>query len=259
MRPFERVILSCDANPKYSDFWPIVRRVWKKLFGVEVFLGLVADDHHGTAMPHQNDIYRVTPVSGIPIANQAKVARYWIASLFGDDISTMINDIDLLPLDKAHVLNLVGNRPKDTLVTIGSELYTGAESGKFMAGYLTAEARIFRALTDPKGLGWEDWIKSFVGLRQFDSKEDISNPIHSEDPNCFSDESLLRYLLWKNPVSVQHRRMPFWPYTDGALCRSNWKLDPDKLKAGYYKEAHLLRPYRDHVAKIQPIIDHIEA
>lgn len=261
MNAFDRVILSCDPNPKYLDFWPVVARAWQKIFKVPVHLVIVANvktfDYsplckHGIVTP-------VPPIEGIPIANQAKLARYWLAAALADEKVTLINDVDLLPLSKDYVNELVGKRPEGTLVTVGSELYAGPEAGKFMAGYLTAEATVFRSLVNPERLQWWDWIKSFSGVRHFDSKEDISSTVHSENPDCFSDESLLRYLLWKNPVPVQHRKMPFWPYTEGALCRADWKFDPEKLKAGGYKEAHLLRPYKEHVKAIQPLVDYIES
>jgi hypothetical protein len=127
-----------------------------------------------------------------------------------------------------------------------------------MAGYLTAEPSTFHRLVNPEKLKWAAWVRSFVGLKKFDAKEDISNPLPSENPDCFSDESLMRYWLWKNPVAVDRRKMPFWPYTDGALCRSNWQLDLAKLEAGHYKEAHLPRPIKEHREKLQPLFDYID-
>jgi hypothetical protein len=250
--------LSCDDNPKYFDFWPFVHRAWKKLFNVEAYLMLVSHKAQ-----FRNDVFWFNAVPGIPIANQAKIARYFFASLIGDipecdNRPVMINDIDLLPLDRNYVCKLLDLRQEGTLLTLGSELYTGPEEGKAMAGYLTAEPRTFHRLVNPEKLKWGEWVQSFVGLKKFDAKEDISNPLPTDDPNCFSDESLMRYWLWKNPVPVDRRKMPFWPYTDGALDRSNWQFDQVKLDAGHYKEAHLPRPIKEHREKIQPLFDYID-
>jgi hypothetical protein len=56
----------------------------------------------------RNDLFWFPAVPGIPISNQAKIARYFFASLLGDspqcdDRPVMINDIDLLPLDRNYV------------------------------------------------------------------------------------------------------------------------------------------------------------
>jgi len=259
MNSFDRVILSCDPNPKFLDFWPVVAQAWQKLFGVSVRLALVADIKAFPApqLYAYGPVDYLPPVEGIPIANQAKVARYWVAAAMQDDHVTMINDIDLLPLSKDYVNTLLGNRPKGTLVTLGAELYRGVEKGKHMAGYLTGETSVFKQMVNPKGLGWTDWVRSFSGLQRFDHKEDISNPTNSENPDCFSDESLLRYLQWINPVPFENRRMPFWPYTEQALDRADWKFDAQKLKDGVYKEAHLPRPYSENVDKIKPLTDYL--
>ena len=262
MNAFDNVILSADPNPKYLEFWPVVASAWRKLFGVTPALVLVADaktypdlselDRHGPVFP-------LAPVEGVPIANQAKLARYFLASDAPEEKVMMINDIDLLPLSRDYVNTLLGNRPKGTLVTIGSELYRGPEKGKAMAGYLTAEAGVFKRLVNPKDLDWPDWIKSFIGLHRFDHKEDISNPTTTDSPDCFSDESLMRYWLYMNPVPTEHRRMPLWPYTLKALDRADWQFYPQKLAAGVYKEAHLPRPYSANKEKIQPLVDYIKA
>lgn len=260
MNSFDRVILSCDKNPKFLEFWPVVARAWSKLFGVRVHLAFVGDaSEFPDKLRGYGSVYFFPAIDGIPIANQAKVARYFLASWMGDDSVVMINDVDLLPLSKDYVNTLLGNRPEGALVTLGSELYRDAENGKSMAGYLTAEARVFRALVNPKELRWQDWVSSFIGLKHFDHKEDISNPLSSENPDCFSDESLLRYFQWLNPVPVENRRMPFWPYTEQALDRADWKFDPQKLKDGVYKEAHLPRPYSENKHRIQPLLAYIES
>jgi hypothetical protein len=260
MKPFERVVLSSDRNPKYLDFWPVVRRAWKKLFDVDAYLVLV--DNEPMSLSAGEKVYWLPLVEGVPSANQAKVARHWFSALMADNGwsgATMVNDIDMLPLSRGHVFDLLKDRPTGTLLTTGAELYTGPEQGKFRIAFLTGEAQVFKALVNPAGLKWKDWVTGLIGLKKFDHKEDISNATPTSSPDCFSDESLLRYFLWKNPVPVLHRPMPFWPYTLGALDRFDWQFDPAKLKAGGYKEAHLLRPYKEHVAQIQPLIDYIES
>jgi hypothetical protein len=255
---FDRVILSCDDNPKFVDFWPIVSKAWNKLFGVKVSLAVVGASSEMFHVEHSwQTVMSVAPVENIPTGNQAKMARYFYATLLQDATLCMTNDMDLLPLQADYYNDLLRQRPKNHFMTIGGELYAGVEKGKFTAGYLTAESRIWRMLMNPDNLGWQDWIKSFESVRVFDDKEDIRKAVHHEHPDTFSDESVLRAMLAKNPVPCCHLRRGYDPYTVRAIDRAAWHVDQKKLSEGTYVEAHLLRPYAENKARIDPLLKHI--
>jgi hypothetical protein len=122
---------------------------------------------------------------------------------------------------------------------------------------LTAESSVWRTLANPLNFDWPKYIRGFVGMRVFDHKEDIARTVHHEDPDTFSDESLLRALLKVNPVPFFHAPRGYNPYTVRALCRANWKFDPKKLMDGTYVEAHLPRPLSQHEDKIKPLIAYL--
>ena len=255
MKP-DRIILSCDSNPKFVEFWPLVAKGWRRFFdGVEVWLALVAPEEFHVEQFPGCFVERYEPVPGVPLQNQAKVARYYLAADWNDNSINSTNDLDLLPLQSDYFLDLLSRRPPEHLLTIGQELYKGPEAGKFTAGYLTAESRIWRSLVDPKGLDWPAFVRSFIGKRVIDHKEDITRAIHHENHDCFSDESLLRALLAETGVSVCHLPRGYSNYTDRALCRSQWMFDPEKLADGVYVEAHLPRPWSEHRDRIQPLVD----
>jgi len=251
----KRIILSSDENPKYIEFWPLVSWAWQKLFGIEVWLALVAPEGRFNL---EGNIMRYEPVLGVPTCNQAKVARYHLAASLGDDTLVMTHDLDLLPLQRAYMLDLLWHRPPGHLLTVGSEVYVGPEAGKFTAGYLTLESNHWRQLVNPRQLEWEPFVRSFIGLRVFDHKEDISRTVHHENPDTFSDESLLRALLKLNPVPLVRLPFGYWPYTVRALDRADWRFDPRKLEDGTYVEAHLLRPLSQHQDRIQPLINYLK-
>lgn len=251
----DRVILSSDTNPKFIQFWPLVSWAWKRIFDVQVHLALVADKtFESMALKNHGHVTWLPPVPGIPTGNQAKIARYYIASCLGDEKVTLLNDMDLIPINKDYFTALLKSRPTGALLTVGSELYTGPEAGKFTAGCLTTEGEVWRRLVNPNRLNWRNFVESFAGTTVFDAKENILNKIDHEHPDTFSDESLLRAWLHKNPVPVSHQPRGFYPYTAGALCRTDWQFDPAKIRDGTIKEAHLLRPYMQHKAKIDELI-----
>lgn len=257
---FDRIILSSDDNPKFIEFWPLVSQGWHRFFGdIEVWLALVApEDRFDLAELRKHGyVERYDPQPGVPTGNQAKVARYHLAATWGDDSVNMTNDLDLLPLQTTYTCNLLRLRPPGNLLTVGTELYTGPEVGKFTAGYLTAESAVWKKLVNPLNFDWAHYVQSFVGMRVFDHKEDITRTVHHEDPDTFSDESLLRALLKLNPVPAIHAPRGYNPYTVRALCRANWMFDPKKLLDGTYVEAHLPRPLSQNHDKIKPLMEYL--
>jgi hypothetical protein len=260
----DRIVLSCDDNPKFIQFWPLVTAAWRRFFGdVEVWLTVVSSrkdffanfkEAHATPGCY---VQVLKPVPDVPSANQAKMARYFTAASWNDSAVISTNDMDLLPLQRKYFCDLLVQRPPLHLMTIGSELYTGKERGKFTAGYLTAESSVWKTLVNPFNRSWMGFVRGFVGWQVHDHKEDISRVVHHEDPDTFSDESLLRALLTMNPVPVKHLPRGFDPYTDRAFCRSNWKLDRQKLEDGTVVEAHLPRPWDQYKEQIKPLADYI--
>jgi len=253
-----RVILSCDASPKFAAFWPIVSKAWHTLFNVSVGLAAVGTPYGMFHVEHSwQSVLYLPAIEGILTGNQAKLARYFYAATQPPANVCMTNDMDLLPLQREYYNDLLGQRQKNHLLTIGGELYIGKEKGKFTAGYLTAEARAWRSLMNPDELSWRNWIKSFAGLSLFDHKEDITNATHHEHPDTFSDESVLRAMLSKNPVQCCHLRRGYDPYTVRAIDRACWNIDEKKLAEGTYVEAHLPRPYEENKTRIKPLLKHL--
>lgn len=255
---FDRVIVSSDTNPKFIQFWPIIQAVWPALFRVPVTLALVVDEADRTAVGLPGDVLVLPVVPDIPKANQAKMARYYAAAMHGwsrEVIST--NDIDLLPLQTAYLTDLLAKRPEDHLFTLGTELYRGTEAGKFTAGYLTAERGVWERLVNPGRLPWDAFVRSFAGHCVLDHKEDIARDVFHEDPDTFSDESLLRARLHVTGLPAYHAPRGYGVYTDRAVCRSAWNINPAKLADGTYVEAHLLRPWCQHRDAIQPLLNHL--
>jgi len=263
----DSIHLSCNQNPKYYEFWPIVYKTWKKLFPeTKICLSFIFD-------PNNQEYLRALKYIGynlgclyyykkcylIPSQNQAKITRLWSMSLQGENIC-MLNDIDIMPLQKEYTEYCISYYEKGKIVCVGHDVYAGSsEDGKFPITYLISDGNTIKKIINPNNLEYEDWLKSFIGFKVFDHKEDISRNIDSENPDCFSDESLFRALLhqwnqWDRVIKVPRKLI----HGKSALCRANWKLDQNKLKQGFYKHAHLPRPYSNNKKVIKQLIDYID-
>ena len=76
-----KAILSCDDNPFYLDFWPLVKDVWKNHLDIDPFLIRISDE-----VGEEEDVHYVKPIAGVPIYLQAQLARIYFTQLFDDEI-----------------------------------------------------------------------------------------------------------------------------------------------------------------------------
>lgn len=94
--PIHRVILSCDDNQDYVEFWPIVSAHWKQIHNIQptlLYLGKNASRLDRT----YGEIIEIEPLPGIPISFQAQMIRLIGPSLFPNQVCA-VADIDLFLL-----------------------------------------------------------------------------------------------------------------------------------------------------------------
>jgi len=250
-----RIILSTDDNDMYRSFWPIVAKAWKKLFDVKVSLAYVTNSPKPELlkkMREYGDVFVYTPVKDVPVGNQAKMARFFLAAEEYPDEVCMVNDIDTAPLNRDYFIRVLEDRRADHLLAVGAELYVGTpHEGKFPIGEITAEGDVFKRIVNPKGLDFDKYINSFKKISEYDHKEDISVP-----SSVFSDESLLRVLISRSNVPVIHTPRNV-NIAEDWIDRSWWRVDEVKLQSGGYVLVNFLRPLKNYFNEIYPVISYI--
>ena len=90
----QRVILSTNCNPYYSDFWPLVAPLWKAM-GLQPTLAFVA--HEDCQLDETlGDVIRFKPIDGVSEALQAQACVFYCHLSFRSCMS--IPDIDMTPV-----------------------------------------------------------------------------------------------------------------------------------------------------------------
>lgn len=259
----DRVILSTNEDRTYFEFWPYVAKVWPKLFGVKVSLAVVSNkppsDPWIKELSNHGDVTVFREIPGVPTPNLAMVVRHILASQYGNEVC-MINDIDLLPLRTDWYANKLAVRKPGQLLCIGADFFKGgSEEGKFPMGYVTAEGSVWDEIVNPNHLDYEELIKSWIGVKVFDHKEDISRTVWHENKDAFADESLMRVWLhrWNKPDQIVHSNWDYKPRID-SIDRSKWNIDRLQLANGRYIEAHMLRPFSKYRSEIEPLLEHLD-
>lgn len=251
---FDRVIVASDDS-HFLDFWPLVAKAWKKFFNVRVTLAFVSDvvpDHRLFELSKHGEVVRIQPSAGVPLANQAKLARFHLAANKYSDEVVMIEDIDTLPLQKKYFEEVTSKRPPNKLLMVGHEVYVEPTlAGKCPVSTMTSEQSVFAELMNPENLEFRHWVQSFRGWKKCDKRED---PFRI--PTDFSDESLLRAILINKDAKIHKERRRIDPKNDW-IDRSKWRMDKTKLFSGGYVCVNLKRPLEKSHPDVKLIEEYI--
>jgi hypothetical protein len=96
-------LVASDLNPRYLDFWPLLRRAWPGVVGLEPILVLIAEPEQ---VPEQlrldPSIHVFAPVPGVHSAFQAQCIRLLYPALLEGDGGVVTSDADMVPLNSRY-------------------------------------------------------------------------------------------------------------------------------------------------------------
>ncbi len=250
----DRLIISADEQSYFKQYLKIVVKAWKKFFPeLKISLAFVAESNispnifEGISPDLEVKVFPL--IDGIPTANQAKMARHFLACQYADELVT-IEDIDTIPLQSQFFKNKFESRKKQTILFVGKEVYEHtSDRGKCPISTMTGESYLMKTLVNPENLTYEQFIISFIGIEKFDKKEDISK-------QNFSDESLIRFLLDKNVVATTKVNRSVDIGSDW-IDRSWWNINAEKLSNHGYITCNFLRPFSTNYGNMQLVVDFI--
>lgn len=231
----DRVILACDANPMYLEFWPVVAKTWQELVGIKPTLALIAskDVYVDESL---GDVIRFEPIPDIPTAFQAQVIRLLLPILFENEVC-IISDMDMIPCQKNYFVNSVANVPDDYFVVYKDGAFNSDEYKEYPMCYNAALGRTFKEVFR-------------VGAHQ-----DIPNIIkewYKLGLGWTSDQQIL-YAALNNWEQKNTRLIKLGHDVYPRIDRAHWAYNEDALKNHYYIDSHMLRPYssyRDHIEHV---------
>ncbi len=250
---FDTVVLSGDTVSGFLEFFPMVKEAWETIWGVDVVLGIVSPVLNFSLLGTSSKVVMVQAVKDVPLKNQAKLLRFWLAASLKGKVC-LIHDLDFLPLDKWYLEERLSKRqPGHLHVAESPRHYTGLEEqGKFPIGDMVAESETFQQLLGAS-IPWDLWINCFAISRLF--KTDIKANIMVD---FFSDESWWRTLLTQIAFSTSRickTEGLLYPFSDRIIDRANWFFSKKQLQEHYYYGAHLPRPFDPSICA--PLINYI--
>ena len=100
----ECVLVACNDNPKYLDFWPLVKEAWwliAKLPCVLVYIGETLPE----ALAKDKAVKHFKPIPGWPTATQAQCIRLLYPALLKCEGAVMLSDMDMIPMQRNFFMN----------------------------------------------------------------------------------------------------------------------------------------------------------
>src|SRR5262245_3419432 len=231
----QRVILAADDNPQYRPFLPLAVRAWSGVVGLRPTIAIVGEG--GGIDSASADVVRLAPIPGIPTDLQAQVSRLLVPALFPDDVS-LISDVDLVPLSRQYFPASVRRVPDDRFVVYRDAAYDPGTQ-QYPMCYCAARGRTFGEIFDVRGAeDFEPAIRRWAGL----------------DWGWFTDERVLFRAVneWHARTGRLER---LGDHVRWRVDRGDWKYSPLRALCGLYIDAHLPRPYADHRADIDRLVD----
>lgn len=262
-----KVILSCNEDPMYRDFWPIVADAYTAM-GFEPHLAFLTErDEFDPLVQEFRTHGRVTmfrPLPDIPEFGQAKMVRFILASM-QDDVC-YVDDIDLMPLSKKFITDKTWCRPEYVLLCVGGEVY--GFNGCYPISQMTAEGFLWKRFINPSNLDYATLLRSWKDKAFYDRRENISIPVVLDerggykDDYYFSDERLLKRLLVETPVPKLEIQRGYTDFLESTIDRATakdgvWNYDREKLRNGGFVNAHCARPLSVYREAMEPLIEYV--
>lgn len=246
----DTVIMSCDTNPFYLDFWKPVSKVWFQYIGIKPLLILLSDNKQVDISTEYGNVEIIQPDKNIPINTQAQMARLWRCAQESSKVF-LTSDIDMIPCSKQyfHSINNIDNNIFFNLNTNGSYLPICYQGGM---GSTFAEILDINNIT-----------LSELCYREIQNAKSSAKQLHNLENNGGTnmqywglDEEFLqrKTLIFKDNTRIKNILRP------GGFCarridRGNWQYDINQLISGFYNDCHSLRPYNQYKKEIDTIIN----
>lgn len=252
-----RVLLAATDNPLYWQFWNPVSRIYKENFGIQptlIWLGKESDVERLGLSEEWGNILVQPPHPKYDIGWQAAWSIFWFMIKYPDDVFCTMG-IDQVPLSKILIHDSVSFIPDSSYLMLASDAYKPSY-WKTDGGTSPTSFHVVKGSLANQVYGFD-----------MDFHAEIYKLANSGiDPYYDKGES-----KWGLDESYASHKLRKFNYCGGSVissdmfsticerriecCRDNeTPYDEDKLKSGWYGDAHFCRPYSRHKAYIDRIL-----
>lgn len=243
-----KVLLSCDENPFYYDFWPSVRKMWKEHIGIEPKLIFI--NKHKETKNFKDDVLHIKQLPDFPVHLQAQMARIFFTQRFSDDIC-LVSDIDMFPISKSffNTEKIINACNAETFFHLNPER---REFGQFPLCYYCGYGSLYSKLIGD--ISWQQFLTNIVNMNFNTDLMGFNLPNHLQGKNLwFSDELFMFSSLQKTKTKIAINNELIGPHRRidrEAITNINYL----SLASQDIVDIHLPRPYKDFERFIDNIL-----
>lgn len=257
----QKVLVSCNSNPLYFDFWKMFSFIWKEKMGADPVLVYIDKEPDSVVIDDQwGQVIRVKSVDGVPEYLQTQWARFFYAHLFPDQIC-MTSDIDMFPLSKEYFMAEISH---ETLHG-NSHLHLNGNgvTGKFDSWlkdecnltvcYHVNYGRQFHPLFEMEPV-WEDEIRRLHAMNLGKDQTQWAEHLRGMN-NWGAEEDYTTGVLRKKVKSGE------WKFHTKGLFghrfeRGAWDRCCQMMGTYPFIDCHSVRPYAENREDIRPVLEH---
>tara|TARA_R100000234_G_C4999427_1_gene179586 strand:+ start:419 stop:1174 length:756 start_codon:yes stop_codon:yes gene_type:complete len=243
------VLLSCDENPYYFDFWEQTKNIWEKRMGIDPKLIFINSERQTESF--EDGILYIKKLDKYPVHLQAQLARLYFAQSFKDDIC-LASDIDMFPASRKFfdVEKIVKNCDRDTFFHLNPER---REFGQLPICYYCGYGSLFKRLFDD--MTWEQFLEFIVNKDFNTDKFNFKLPPHLADKKLwFSDEIFIFSSILDHNIKIRG---------NDKIIQPAERLDRESILSVNYLslmdesivDIHLPRPYQEFKQHIDKVYD----
>jgi len=239
------VLVACNENPHYLDFWPIVKEAWPRVVGVPVKMVYVSNELPET-LASDPDVLFFKAIESWPTATQAQCIRLLYPALLSCG-PVMLSDMDMIPMQKNFFVQGFSKFSEDQFVSL-----RGIDEN-YKNIYMCYAGATPNVWSEVFGVRTEDDIRDLLTKW---SKEYPSNGRHGSDGWATDQERLYasaKAYGQKVPLGL----LPCVPIPrvdriDNEIYR--FSNISSRVQRGHYVDFHM-PPYAKHKQLIHTIYD----
>jgi len=242
-------IMSCNSDPTYLEFWPIVSKIWVEKFNIIPVLAYINDGPF-TVSQDYGYVFNIKYNKEYPISIQSLWARYWYGAQLNSNM--IISDIDMIPLSRWYFIENIKEIPDNKYIHINPALeYKDASNTHMLPScYHVSNGALFNEILEIADDTWETSLRKVQSLPL--------TPVAGCPESWFKDEKYatlkINNYTTKHPDKIVFKQRP-GGQNGHRIDRANWSYYADRLKNEYYYDCHSVRPYSRYKKDINYLLD----
>lgn len=253
----DRVILSSNADPTYYHFWNALAPVYRDKFGIRptlVWFGTEQEFNDCGLDASLGDVHFIEAHPDYHIPWQTTWGLFWVTQFYPNDTCFIIG-IDQIPLSGMFIRDMIAPYHEDDYVMLISDAYKPTywknEGGASPSSYHIAKGSIYNAVYSFEK-EWKDEADK-VG------KSGINGLWENTAGRWGIDESYSCHMLrkYKGNIIAADRFDLLKTHRIECYRHQETEFNTALMAEGWYSESHLCRPYTNHKAYIDRMLNAI--